>query len=82
MKKTQYNKPKVAIIYPSQDDKKKMTLMIPGVNIKEVCVFSHEKLSELRKWAYAHGYTVDESRLKAKPKKQYQDSLDEEDYYY
>lgn len=74
-------KPRVAKIWPPEEGYKKMTLTIPGSNVRDCVVFSHESLSVLRKWAMANGYTIDESLLNKPAKPKYIPESDDEYLY-
>lgn len=67
--RTPAEKPRVATVYPPEEGKKRMVLAVPGKNVYEVVVMSHERLSVLRKWSNANGYRLDESRLNAPKRK-------------
>ena len=67
MKASRKNNYRVATVY-REKGRKKLVLMIPGIYVREIAVFSHESLSKLRQWCFANNYKIDESRLVDEPK--------------
>lgn len=76
-----YVKPRIAKIYPPEEGRKKMTMVIPGVNVYETVVMADERLSVMVEWAEKYGYKVDLSLLNKPVKPKYVPPEDSEYSY-